>query len=165
MWISSLFPWLMDGKSKGRNLKDKKTRRVLVDSSVWVSLFARDVNYNDALKIISFVRKSNYIVLLPSLVFVETINTLKRLTLSRNKIEEAEQFIKYFPKINICHTTASFWFNEIIYMVHQTDLKASDLIILAHALKYDAYLYTFDKKLLLAYKKITNDYLYAEGLS
>lgn len=129
-------------------------KKVLVDSSVWVSLFARDTNYPLALKIFRDIKNDGDIILLLPLIYIEVINALKRLNMEKSYIAEAKHFITSFSKIHICHTTTSFWFNEVVTMIDHVDLKASDLIILVHALKYGALLHSFDKKLLMAYKKI-----------
>jgi predicted nucleic acid-binding protein len=129
-------------------------KKVLVDSSVWVSLFAQDVNYKLALGILEKLMDQNVIIVLPAVVYVEVVNSLVRLKQSEEKINFARKTLFNNKKIWLCQTTLNFWVNEITALTFKISLKSLDLIILGHALKFDADLITFDKRMDLAYKKI-----------
>jgi predicted nucleic acid-binding protein len=129
-------------------------KKVLVDSSVWVSLFARDANYSMARDTIDALFKSNSLIILPTVVAVEVFCSLNGLSVSKNIINNAKIFLFRNKGIHICHTTETFWLNDIVTLSEKTRLKSLDLVILAHALKFGAELITFDKKLNAAYKEI-----------
>ena len=82
-------------------------KKVLIDSSVWVSLFAQDVNYKQSLVIIEELMDKNVIIVLPAVVYVEVINTLVRLKQSGEKINVVKQTLfnkKKIPDIIIAQT-------------------------------------------------------------
>lgn len=131
-------------------------KTVLLDSSVWVSFFAKDENYKKAYHLINILLARDFIIMMPTLVYIEIINALHRLKIDRKKIDNAKNILQGNKKIHLCHSTSMFWINEITWLMEKTDLRSHDLIILAHALKYNASLISFDKKLNGAYKKISN---------
>lgn len=136
------------------SLSQNIMKKVLPDSSVWVSLFARDGNYQTARKIINEIIDCEYMIILPTLVYIEVINSLYRLKVGVKEIEGVKKYFVKNKRVHFCHTTSMFWINEIPRLVDSINLRTLDLIILAHALKYDALLISFDKKMDMAYKKI-----------
>lgn len=131
-------------------------RKVLLDSSVWISLFAKDKNYAKAYEIIVRLLADDSLIIIPTLVYIEVINNLYRLKASKGKIAAIEHYFQNDKKIHLCHTTSSFWLNEIASLSELITLKSHDLIILAHSLKYDAQLISFDKKMNQAYNMISS---------
>ncbi|MBU0667863.1 PIN domain-containing protein [Patescibacteria group bacterium] len=97
------------------------------------------------------------IIIVPTLVYIEIINNLYRLKIKNNKINWVENFLRRGKVIHICHSTSSFWLNEIAPLMEKVDLRSHDLIILAHAIKYQTQLISFDNKMGMAYKKISNN--------
>lgn len=125
---------------------------VLLDSSIWVSLFARDVHYAEAMKLCDSIDKSNTIIILLPLIYVEVMNVLHRLKIKKHIIRDAFHHFHDNRKIHICTTSSHFWLNEIEKYMPMCSLKSSDLIILAHAVKFRARLLSFDGKMNTAYK-------------
>lgn len=130
-------------------------KSVLLDSSVWVSYFSGDKNHGKAARMMDIFLHDGRRIIMPTLVYVEAINALHRLRINFNEIETAKNFLLNNNKINLCHTTSVFWLNEITNLMKSIDLRSHDLIIMAHALKYNAELISFDNKMNTAYIKIS----------
>lgn len=131
-------------------------RKVLLDSSVWISLFARDTNYAKAHAIIASILSKNVSIIVPPLVYIEVISGLTRLKIGRAEIAEFKNFLRIDRRIHFCHTTSSFWRNEIAHLAESIPLRSHDMIIVAHAIKYEASLISFDRKMNRVYKLICN---------
>jgi len=107
-------------------------------------------------KVLNTILQNQYMIILPPLIYVEVINALKRLGKSRSLVDGAKKYIAGLGNVHICSTTSDFWINEISDLDLSEDVKASDLIIIAHAIKFRAQLVSFDKKMMSAYNKITD---------
>lgn len=121
----------------------------LVDSSVWVAYFMVEAKDHDrAVETIIELRRCNQEIILPQIVFVETLNVAKRKFLMTALV--LEKIKKYFfgtKYIRHCNFAENFLKNKIINVIIKSNLKSSDMQILAHATENNGILLTFDKKL------------------
>ena len=130
-------------------------QKVIIDSSVWVSYIAKDSNHLKAKAILSRLlrKKDGRKILVPRIIYLEVINSLRRLKKSLQVIESFRSHLK-LKKIILVKT------NEKIYikadkLSEKVRLKTLDLLILTTVLelKIDKF-FSFDKKLRKAYHLI-----------
>ena len=128
-------------------------QKVIIDSSVWVSFFLKDTNFQRAYALLAriFRKKDGRKILVPSIIYLEVINTLRRSKRNNEEIEEFKNFFKTKKKFQLVKT------DEKIYVKAEeigkrVQLKTLDLLILTTVfdLKINQF-YTFDKKLRKAY--------------
>ena len=128
-------------------------QKFILDSSVWIAYFNKaDLFYAEAKNIFANISKKEAIIIMPEIIFAETVNILKK-HLGKNKTLEVIAKIKKIKFIKLAHGLSKFWF-EFFPIYSEINLKSSDAIILAYAkfLHVD-YCFTFDKKLQKAYLK------------
>lgn len=126
--------------------------KILLDSSVWVSLFARDVNYQKAMDIMVDLLSLKIIIVVPIVVYIEVINTLKRLKFDKKYLKSVmEDFCKN-KDIEIVYPNKQFWHKKVRIDTDRIQLKTLDLLILSFALesRVDRF-YSFDRRLAKAY--------------
>lgn len=130
--------------------------KFLIDSSVWVAYFASgEKNHEKAVKIINKILKSDQKIFLPEIVFVETLNVLKRRYLyTKNHLIRISKYFFQNQQIYFCNFDKHFLQNKIIDVIMNTDLKSSDMQILAHAVENRCKLPTFDLRLEEQFLKI-----------
>ena len=127
-------------------------QKVIIDSSVWVSLIAKDSNYLKARKILSRLlrKKDGRRILVPRIIYLEVINSLRRLNKPQQDINDFRAHLK-LKKIVLVKT------NDKIYIKAEAlseavRLKTLDLLILTTVLELKINkFFSFDKKLRKAY--------------
>lgn len=122
--------------------------KIVVDSSVFLSIYLDDSNSKDALQMISRFLQENVVLVVPLVVYFEVINTLKR---KSDYIEVLNNFILDIS-LNESIILAEFTKDDILKKIYKfaerINLKTNDLIIYLTAKKYDCkHLLTLDYKL------------------
>lgn len=124
-------------------------QRYLVDSSIWVANFRQsERSHENAAQIIQKIMTDQQEIILPEIVFVETLNVLKRtFKMSADGLGKVKNYFFNTTNIQHCTFTKNFLKNNIINVIMQANLRSSDMQILAHAVENNCILLTFDKKL------------------
>lgn len=132
-------------------------RKILIDSSAWVSYFLKNKNDTQIInKIDQIITSRNCSILLPELIYCEVKNVLNRLKVSP-KIAKTCKSIFKGKIIKIYIGNKSFWFKKVDLYSQKVILHTQDLIILTHALEQKVEtLITGDKKLYEAFLKLKN---------
>lgn len=132
-------------------------QRYLVDSSIRVAYFNRkEKDHQKAIVFIGSLQKANQKIVLPEIVFVETLNVLKRRhSSSAQVLEMVQEFFFGTQQIIHCTFQKTFLKNQIIGVIMKVNLKSSDLQILAHAIENKCKLSTYDLKLEEEFHKIS----------
>ena len=127
---------------------------VIVDSCVFISLFAKDKNWKKALTLIELMKEGEKIVI-PSLLLPEVCGAIKRITQDRKLAE-------------IVFETIIGWINSGMISVEELNekrmrkaaliaiefgIKGGDAIFVSLAKELHAKLFTFDEKLRRKVKK------------
>ena len=129
-------------------------KTALLDSSVWISFFGKDIHFKKADKIITNIEDSHYQILLPTIVYIEVLNVLKRIGVAKKTLRKIKTIFLTKRNIKIIHPPKRFWLNHVEKYMDRVKLKSSDLIILAHTLEFKTNkFFSFDKKLKQGYFK------------
>ena len=135
-------------------------KTALLDSSIWISYYLQDSHYPKSEEIIeSLLKAPSTKIFLPTIVYIEVINTLLRAKVAKEKIQKIKKLFLNSQNIKIIHAPKFFWINKVEKYANLVTLKSSDLIILANVFEYKAALfYSFDRKLLREYQLLKNIY-------
>lgn len=129
-------------------------KKVTLDSSIWVSYYSyQDINHQEALNLINGIFSDGFIINVPDIILIEVLNVLKRrYNLTKNKLEKIKSFLIGHSRIKIIFLDENFLHKDLINVIIKSDLKSSDLQILACAIYTQSDLHTFDQKLKSAFK-------------
>lgn len=129
--------------------------RVVIDSSVLISLFSEEDKFHElALNTMKQIRKEDLEVYISTLVLPEVCGGITRVTQDKRKAQQAKSQIEELIKsgvFNVEELTEERMFNSAIFAI-KFAVKGADAIISSLAQEKGAYLATFDEKLR---KKIT----------
>jgi predicted nucleic acid-binding protein len=111
--------------------------KIIIDSSVYLSIFLKDSEYSQAIKLLQpYLDDPNCIIYLPTIIIAEVINVL-----SRAKIKHVE--LNFFiiqsislTKFKIIDPELLFYYKEIKENAEEANIKTHDLIIYSVAKKY-----------------------------
>ena len=124
-------------------------KKVLIDSSVWVSYLAEDTNSEKAYKLLTRLlsRKDGRKIMVPRIIYLEVINSLLKLERTIKEIENFKLLIRSKKKIQLVKIDERIYI-KAEQLAHKVRLKTLDLFILTtiHELKINHF-YSFDKKL------------------
>ncbi len=131
-------------------------KTVLLDSSVWMSLLVRDTQSRDAQKIWKTLQHNNFLILVPVVVYSEVINNIMKFDSPNNELlERTKSFFWRRRDVRIIIPDKHFWLQKIEKYAKLVNLKTLDLLILSFAFEFHVReLYSFDRKLLNAYKSL-----------
>lgn len=127
-------------------------KTLLIDSSLLISLFREEEIFHansNALMALIIACKNNARILIPSVVFFETIFKLHQKGIPQEKTREILLDLTLKDQVftvNMSELT-SFRLFKKFPKDKLGGFKTSDFIILCNALAFDAYLLTYDKKL------------------
>lgn len=132
-------------------------KRVLLDSSVWVSFFGKDTNTEEAKKIVSKLDQNRTNIVIPTIIYLEVMNNLVKIDRTGTFLKEARAFFRR-GNIFIINPSKEFWCKRTESYFKKIRLKTMDLAILAFCFEKNINrLYTFDVKLAQAYKYLNQD--------
>lgn len=139
------------------DLVTKDLKKILIDSSVWVSYFLNKLRYKKVTQITEKIERAfneSTTILIPELVYCEVRNTLYQLGIREEDLKRMRYFLKR-KKCKMYRGNGYFWFNRVDFYRQRVKLGTQDLIILAHAFENNVDdLITGDKKLLQAYNSL-----------
>lgn len=131
--------------------------KVMLDSSVWISLFSGDSNQEKALQIINLLPDNGIKILAPIIVYMEVINWLNRQNYEKRRRDEITNIFLNSKKIVITYPVKGLWHKAIENYGRRVCLKSLDLLILSIALDSGVTeFYSFDRKLNAAYRKLNH---------
>jgi predicted nucleic acid-binding protein len=127
-------------------------KKILIDSSVWVSFFGKDRNSQRASDIINTVLNERCKIIIPEVIYTEVLNCLTKIEAPKTAIAKSMFAKRKFIKVR---SSRPFWFKKLENHMTKIKLKTLDLIILGYTLenKIDKF-YSFDKRLKKAYQKL-----------
>lgn len=129
-------------------------RPCIVDSSIWISFFnEKDELHEKALVLMEYILNHYSTIIVPGLVFVETINAF-HLEKYTSELKKVREFWFHLQQCVLDVEGSYFTFTILPLIKNPNQLKASDFIIYCFSIHRDAELFTFDKKLQAAYKSI-----------
>lgn len=133
-------------------------KKVMIDSSTWVSYLAIDCNSAEAKKLFFGLlrKKDGRKIVVPMIIYLEVINTLNRLGLSKKEIRFFKKTLKVKRKLRLVKTDKKIYL-KAEKMSKKVRLKTLDLLILTSALHLKVKeFHTFDKRLNKAYNFMKN---------
>ncbi|MFA5828964.1 MAG: type II toxin-antitoxin system VapC family toxin [Candidatus Gracilibacteria bacterium] len=127
-------------------------KTALLDSSVWISSFIKDVHEQKVKSIFDKLMMENAKIILPKIVYAEIMNNLIRVDHTCKLSRKAKENLLNNVKISVIDFKAEFWHKKIEYYAKSVRLKTMDLLILASAFEFNVNeFYTFDVKLMNAF--------------
>ncbi|MDP2691198.1 MAG: PIN domain-containing protein [bacterium] len=130
---------------------------IIVDSSVWVAFFnENDYFHEEAYSLIKQLLIEENKIIIPEIVFVETLNTFD-LEQFHKKRREIENYWVKSEKVTLYNGGDFFYFTYLPMMKNPNQLKASDFTIFAYSKYLRAGLVTFDDKLKKAFETDQNE--------
>ncbi len=131
-------------------------KKVMLDSSVWLSYILKDSNFAKAKRLLKKIITYEQSLIVPDLVLAEIINTLNKKQYSVDFIFKVINQIKAIKNIKMIKFDLSQISSEILEKTRLSNLKSLDFLIICYALVYQVRLfYTYDIKQHHAYEKIS----------
>lgn len=140
-------------------MKNKPAKKVLLDSSVWISNALIEIHTKKAEAIFNLIKKEKAKIIVPIIVYDEVINTINKF----GDYSKTEAIKKIFAgeNIKIKFGNKKLWKDKLEKYSRHIKLKTMDLIILTFGLEYKVdKFYSFDKKLAKAYKLAISKKIY-----
>jgi len=117
----------------------------VVDSSIWVSFFAKDNNFKIACTYLKRIK--NHQIVLPELIYCEVMISLHKLSVDESVIRKAENYFLKDLQVEFANLDTNFMFKKMPKYFKKCKAKTSDLMIIAFAIDINAAkFYTLDKK-------------------
>lgn len=133
----------------------------MLDSSVWISLFVRDMHKEQADQIFKKLMKRNVIILVPMIIYAEVMNNIIKLNQPSFE-KEVKMIFNNTDNIMLLDYDYKFWHEHVLECARHAKLRALDLLIITSALLFKVdELYTFDIKMETEYNKIIKSQSYA----
>ncbi len=132
-------------------------QKIIIDSSIWLSLILIDSNYTKSLLILKNISNKT-IICIPDILILELITVFKRHNISNSKIKNFINNLSYNYKTQVLITNYQEIFKYIYNTSTQITSKTHDLIIITHAILNNIDLFfTLDKNQLKQYQSLRNE--------
>jgi len=127
--------------------------KVMLDSSVWISLFVQDIFTRKAEKIYAYVRDNGDLILVPNVVYAEVINNINKADKTGFLLAQVKNIFHEDKKVRLISGDDGFWYSRFEEYTKKVRLKTIDLLIIAFLFEFEATkFYSFDKRLNKCYK-------------
>lgn len=137
-------------------MPSKTTKTVIFDSSVWVALFTKNDKFQKAAQhLFNEIRAKNHTIIVPQIIYLETMIVLKRTGSSVENLESVHAILTGTS----CHQLDKKLEIDILFNciknLHFLNLKTNDFIITSIVLETRPdFFYTFDQAMKKEYIKL-----------